>query len=138
MSEYTIVECEIESADHVVSALEALGIPRASIEVHEDLVNLIGYEGRSRANKAHVIVRKNNVNKYLSAGCSNDLGFEKAEGKFRVHVSDYDRRWWNLKEVKFKNEAACAKATELARKRGYKIERTDEGEVIRLKLIKPF
>lgn len=64
---------------------------RSQIEVHEERQNLFGYQGDMRAQKAHLIIRRQNV-----GSASNDLGFEKkADGSWAFHVSNYDSSRYN-------------------------------------------
>ena len=56
--------------------------------MHEEAVNLIGYHGDTRPEKANVIVRRNHI-----GTAANDLGFVKeADGTYSAIVSDYDSR----------------------------------------------
>lgn len=86
MSEFVICETEITDLDALKAALVELGAVEANIEVHDEPVNLHGFGGDVREQKAHVVIRRKNV-----GGSSNDVGFEKVDGKYRVHVSQYDR-----------------------------------------------
>lgn len=136
MSAYKVVKCEVSEINHIIAGLNAIGIPIDLIEIHETPQPLVGYHGDKRTQKANVIVRRAIVNKLLSGGASNDLGFEKVDGKFVAHVSDYDHSWWNKKQSKFQQAAAEAKVTSEAEKRGYRVEKKTEGNNIKLKLIK--
>ncbi len=69
---------------YLVEALEQLGYKP---EVHKAGAALYGYLGDARPEKAHVIVRRQQLN-----SASNDIGFSRdAQGQFRAVVSDYDR-----------------------------------------------
>ena len=58
------------------------------VEVHEQPQALFGYGGDVRAQRAHVIVRRQHI-----FGASNDVGFLKnADGTFTAIVSEFDRR----------------------------------------------
>ncbi len=107
MSKYMVVELEITDGEHIVKALEQLGVPRSCIEVHEVPTGLYGYRGDLRQEKANIIVRKENVTKYFGVGAPNDIGFLRmSNGKYRAIVSAYDKTaWWNKKENKFKQYA---------------------------------
>jgi hypothetical protein len=140
MSAYKIVVIDITEIDYVIEGLLAIGIPAEMIEIHDIPQSLVGYEGSKRGQKANVIVRRANVNKLLSGGASNDIGFEKKDGKITVHVSDYDQKWWRKKSETFLQHAACAKYEAEAKKlgRGYRVEKKIDGKNIKLKLIKAF
>ena len=139
MSEYLVVESDVTSEKHLIAALMALGVPKECIEYHETPTNLRGFRGDTRAQKANVILRAKNVDKYLSGGASNDLGFELVNGKYQVRVSQYDRgKWWNKRQEEFLNEATAAKTIEQAKKRGYKIVREDKDGEIHLRVAKKY
>ena len=54
--------------------------------MHEEAVNLIGYHGDTRPERANVIVRR----RYIGTA-ANDLGFvRESDGTFSAIVSDYD------------------------------------------------
>ena len=84
MSEYHVVEVEIKEQDALVKALQEMGY---SPEVHGESQKLHGYQGDLRRQKAHVIIRKDQV-----GTASNDIGFEKVEGSYIMHISEYDIR----------------------------------------------
>lgn len=87
MSAYLTIPTPLVDQDALVAALEDLGFGRAAIEVHAESVALVGYEGRERDPRAHVVIRRQHV-----GSASNDLGFERTDTGYRAHVSDYDRR----------------------------------------------
>jgi hypothetical protein len=61
------------------------------VEVHDTPQNLYGYQGDSRTDTAHVIVRR----KYVGES-SNDIGFlRNSEGVYEANISEFDR--YNLK-----------------------------------------
>lgn len=138
MSAYKVIECNIKKEEYLVAALIDMGIPKEAIEIYNTPVNLYGFKGDKRTQKSHVVVRRKNVNKYLSNGLSNDLGFEKVDGQYQARVSDYDSRWWSRKEPRFKQVAATLEVTTQAKKRGYHVKKTEENGKIKLKLIKNY
>lgn len=138
MSAYKVVECEIYKEEHVIAALVDMGIPRDAIEIHETPKNLVGIGGKVRKQKAHIIVRREHVNKHLSGGASNDLGFEKVDGTYIAHVSSYDKGWWRKKEERIKQVAAAEHVTEQAHRRGYHVKRVETDGKIKIKLKKNF
>ena len=86
MSKYNRQKSIYNDRDCLVAALNEQGY--AEVEVHEEAVNLIGYHGDTRPEKANVIVRRNHI-----GTAANDLGFVKeADGTFSCIVSDYDSR----------------------------------------------
>jgi len=89
MSHFTTIATQIVSAKHLVLALNDLGF--AEVEIHATPQRLIGFLGGTRANKAHVIVRKKHIG-FLS----NDIGFvQNAKGTFDAIFSDYDRNTYD-------------------------------------------
>lgn len=88
MSEFVVCDTEISDLDSLKDALIDLGIPAKAIDVHENPVNLNGYKGDKREQKAHVVIRRSNIGR-----SSNDIGFERGtNGKYKIWVSDYDKR----------------------------------------------
>ena len=86
MSKYNRQKSQYNDRDCLVAALNEQGY--TDVEVHEEAVNLIGYHGDTRPEKANVIVRRNHI-----GTAANDLGFVKeADGTFSCIVSDYDSR----------------------------------------------
>lgn len=90
MSAYKKIECDIVDKDSLLEALELLDL---QAEVHENPINLKGYRGDVRNEKAHIVIDKQQVNKFT--GASNDIGFlwNEAENKYEFIVSEYDQRF---------------------------------------------
>ena len=90
MSAYKKIECDIVDKDSLLEALELLDL---KAEVHENPINLKGYRGDVRNEKAHIVIDKQQVNKFT--GASNDIGFlwNEAENKYEFIVSEYDQRF---------------------------------------------
>lgn len=84
MSEYTTVECEYTDGDSLRGALKELGYDS---EEHAIPQSLVGFQGDQRDQKAHIIVRRKNIN-----SASNDIGFVKQDGKYAMIISEFDRR----------------------------------------------
>lgn len=79
----------------VVQALCRLGFKENQIEVHTEAQHLYGYQGDQRAQKAHIIIRRQFV-----GGASNDIGFEKtSNGSYRAIISEYDRNHHNYNDT---------------------------------------
>ena len=86
MSKYNRQKSTYNDRDCLVAALNEQGY--TEVEVHEEAVNLIGYHGDTRPEKANVIVRRKHI-----GTAANDLGFVKeADGTYSAIVSDYDSR----------------------------------------------
>lgn len=90
MSAYKKIECDIVDKDSLLEALKLLDL---EAEVHENPINLKGYRGDKRNEKAHIVIDKQQVNKFT--GASNDIGFlwNEAENKYEFIVSEYDQRF---------------------------------------------
>ena len=86
MSKYNRQKSQYNDRDCLVAALNEMGY--SEVEVHDEAVNLIGYHGDTRPEKANVIVRRH----YIGTA-ANDLGFvREADGTYSAIVSDYDSR----------------------------------------------
>jgi hypothetical protein len=72
MSHY--VECTPGFKDRqaLIEALVAVGFDRSQIEVHEEVVPLFGYQGDERAQRAHIVIRREHVGR-----AANDVGWER-------------------------------------------------------------
>ena len=86
MSKYNRQKSQYNDRDCLVAALNEMGY--TDVEVHDEAVNLIGYHGDVRPERAHIIVRR----RYIDTA-ANDLGFvREADGTYSAIVSDYDSR----------------------------------------------
>ena len=88
MSHY--VECRPGFQDWAAlfDALVAVGFERQQIELHEQPVELFGYQGDVREQKAHVVIRRQHV-----GPAANDVGWERMpDGTYRAWISEYDGR----------------------------------------------
>ena len=84
MSKYEEAITTIAHEGYLVEALEQLGYKP---EVHKNGAALVGYQGDERAEQAHIIIRRRQLD-----SASNDIGFVRAaSGRYRAVVSDYDR-----------------------------------------------
>lgn len=85
MSQYiSTQELDVKDLDSLVRALEHLGYV---VERHAEPVRLRGYRGDLRAQRAHVVVRKEHTKK----AASNDVGWELVDGRVVSHISQYDK-----------------------------------------------
>jgi hypothetical protein len=82
MSEYHEVDLDLTDESAILESLKELGYDPI---VCTDPVNLHGYMGDSRNQRAHIVIPKNQV-----GSASNDLGFEKVNGKYVMRISEYD------------------------------------------------
>ena len=89
MSAYKKIECEIVDKETLIEALKLLGF---SPDVLNEPKNLTGYRGDKRDEVAHVIIPRDQVNKFT--GASNDIGFfwNEAEQKYDFICSSYDKK----------------------------------------------
>ena len=127
MSHYSEVMIELTDEGCLLAALKRLGF-EGKVEMHHEAQALYGYQGDVRAQKAHVIVRRQHV-----GPAANDLGFERqADGKYRVWVSDYDRTYNKYGDAwmgRLKQAYGVEKAKAEAKKRGYRVseQKQDDG-----------
>jgi hypothetical protein len=135
VSKYEETTTELRNEAHLIAALSDLGF-RA--EAHRDGASLVGYEGRERPERAHVIVRRQDI-----GPASNDIGFvRKPDGTFAAVLSEYDRgigfddRWLGRLSQAYKERQLLADA----RARGYVLHRrevieTPAGPQVRLQFL---
>lgn len=159
MSAYVVRPTPMTDRDCLVAALADLGL--RTVEVHEEPVALIGFEGSARAQRAHVVIRRANI-----GASSNDLGFLETPTGYRAMISAYDgRRYgaaWMAKLVErytaHEQERDARLAEEerqrieeqrralveaqrqaihrRARELGYRVTEKREGEAVRLVLVR--
>ncbi len=87
MSAYKKIECDIVDKE---SLLEALKLLNLNFEDHENPQSLFGWKDYERNEKANIILRRNEVNKFT--GASNDIGFLWNDDKYEMIISEYDKR----------------------------------------------
>jgi hypothetical protein len=129
MSHY--VECRPGFKDRqaLIEALCAVGFERSQIEVHEQAVSLFGYRGDTRAQQAHVVIRRQHV-----GPAANDVGWERLpDGTYRGWISEYDQRhrFDEQTQNRIKQEYAAAAVTRQQRASGRSVARRqlESGEI---------
>ncbi len=132
MSAFGQFTTQLCNEEYLVEALRNMGF---NPEVHVEPQNLHGYRGDVRADKAHIIIRRDQL-----SSASNDLGFVRgADGRYTAIISDYDtgagfgEAW--MKQLN-QNYCAC-KTTAVAMQKGYRLlgreeVKTEQGTRIRL------
>lgn len=84
MSKFSELQTAISDERYLVEALQDLGY---APEVCRDGKNLVGYMGDERPEKAHLIIRRRQLD-----SASNDIGFTRdGNGVYQAVISDYDR-----------------------------------------------
>ena len=161
MSAYITLMTPMTDQECLLAALADVGFVHSKVEVHDSPVPLVGYEGASRAQTAHLVIRRQNV-----GSASNDLGFLATPTGFQSIVSDYDQQRYGAswlaqvseryrahsaakmerlaveerqrmeEERKRLVEAQRVAVHEKAKKLGYQIKESRQGETVRLVLIK--
>lgn len=161
MSAYITLMTPMTDQECLLAALADLGFDHTKVEVHAEPVNLVGYGGDRRVQAANIVIRRQHVGM-----ASNDVGFLATATGFKAFVSGYDHPrfgsgWlsqlgtryqshWTAKEERLAAEErrrleeerlilveAQRKAVhERAKKMGYQVKETREGEIIRLVLVK--
>jgi hypothetical protein len=133
MSKYATLETEIKEQKYLIAALAEMGYHP---EVHLDGAPLIGYEGYERPERAHIIVRRRELD-----SASNDIGFAKtADGRYAAQLSEYDQaigfdqKWLNRIRQLYKEKQTIA----AAKSKGYvfkgrEVVKTEQGERIQLR-----
>ena len=161
MSAYITLNTPMLDQECLLGALEELGFDRFKVEIHDEPAHLVGYRGNKRVQSAHVIIRRRWV-----GACSNDIGFELTPTGYRAHVSGFDhprfgdawlgrlgqaygvhhrRKMARLAEAERQRieaerrrlvEAQRQEVHRKAKKLGYRVEETQQGDTIRLVLVK--
>jgi hypothetical protein len=132
MSKYAETATTVRNQAYLVAALAGLGYKP---EIHVDGAALVGYEGRERPERAHVIIRRVQI-----GDASNDIGFvRKPDGTFGAVLSEYDRgigfdeKWLGRVYQAYKEQQTLADAKAKGYVfRGREVVQTPEGLQIRL------
>ena len=80
-----MVEIKFKDEGVLITTLKNMGYEP---EVHEEAKHLRGYQGDKRSQKAHLIIPRKQV-----GAMSNDVGFERVDGGFVLHASQFDHEW---------------------------------------------
>jgi len=161
MSAYLTLLTPMTDQECLLAALADLGFDSTRVEVHTEPVALVGYVGDARSQAAHIIIRRQHV-----GAASNDLGFRATPTGYQLIVSDYDRRaygqeWLTRLHARYEAHSTAKQARlaaeerrrleeerrrlvesqrtaviERAKKMGYQVKETREGEKVRLVLLK--
>jgi hypothetical protein len=135
MSAYGEYTTTLGEQRFLVEGLTSMGY---NVEVHENRAPLFGYHGDERPERAHVIIRRSQLD-----SASNDIGFVRGpDGRFRAILSEYDRsigyddRWLGKVHQHYKEKQTLA----VAKAKGYifrgkEIVQTASGPQIRLRFI---
>ncbi len=135
MSAYGEFSTVMREGRFLVEALSAMGY---QVEVHPDGTPLFGYHGDERPERAHVIIRRAQLD-----SASNDIGFVRgADGRYRAILSEYDRsigyddKWLGKVQQHYKERQTLA----MAQAKGYalrsrEVVQTPNGPQIRLQFV---
>lgn len=116
MSEYHKVDIDFQDEECLVKALEEIGW---KAQVHKEAIQLEGYQGDKREQRAHIIIPRSIV-----GTASNDIGFERVSGgKYIAHVSEFDSIKWKKNESKIKQLYAKNIIVKQTKKTKFKIEK---------------
>jgi hypothetical protein len=146
MSAYRVHESQIKMQDAILEALvdriiqhknisesEARKLVKDNVQIHKIPQKLRGYRNDEREQKAEIIAPKSFVNRYISRGASNDLGFYKEHGKYAAFVSLHDEgTWWNKAAPRFWQAAQTHEAIKAAKLQGYSVQKKEVNGVIQL------
>ncbi len=135
MSAYGEFSTVMRERRFLVEALTAMGY---QVEFHADSKPLIGYHGDERPERAHVVIRRAQLD-----SASNDIGFVcGTDGRYRAILSEYDRsigyddKWLGKVQQHYKEQQTLA----IAQAKGYalrsrEVVQTPNGPQIRLQFV---
>tara|TARA_B100000614_G_scaffold262909_1_gene300890 strand:+ start:399241 stop:399651 length:411 start_codon:yes stop_codon:yes gene_type:complete len=131
MSEFHTVQTEFlqDNEGALIKALQDIGYEPI---VYEDAVHLEGYRGDKREQKAHIVIPRKQI-----SNASNDIGFERLEnGKYRLHVSEFDETGWKKQSEKLVQYYGKAVVESIAESSDYSMveEVEDEDGTIRIRM----
>lgn len=161
MSAYITLLTPMTDQECLLAALNDIGFDSTKVEVHASPVSLVGYQGDRRSQAANIVIRRQHVGM-----ASNDVGFLATPTGYQAFVSGYDHPrfgagWlsqlntsyqshWSAKQERLAAEerrrleeerrklveAQRQAVHERAKKLGYRVQETREGETIRMVLVK--
>jgi hypothetical protein len=140
MSKYRVHKSQVRSAAAICEAIadhvarlnrlplnEARALVEQAVEIHDQPVNLIGYQGDTREQTANVVCRRDFVNRYMGGGLSNDAGWLVGnDTAYEAVISDYDNKWWASAAPRFWQVAMAQEAIQAAEANGYILHRSEE------------
>ena len=92
MSEFTVVEIQLNEEDVLINALKQMGYKP---KTHKESVELETYYSSRAKPKAHIVVSKGQVGGYGA------VGFERLKkGGFKMHIDNMDQRRFKLGRLK--------------------------------------
>lgn len=160
MSAYITLLTPMIDQECLLAALVDMGFGATKVEMHDTPVALVGYRNDTRQQTANIVIRRQHV-----GNASNDIGFLATSTGYQLIVSDYDqgsfgKQWlsqvharyqihWTAKEERAAAaekrrieeerrklvEAQRQAVHERAKKMGYLVKESREGDKIRLVLV---
>ena len=161
MSAYITLPTPMTDEQCLLDALADLGFERSQVEVHATAAQLVGYWGDRREQLANVVIRRQHI-----GSASNDVGFRGSATGYQALISDYDRTrfgevWLNELHARYQVHSAAklerlaveerrrleeerkqlveaqrVAVHEKAKKLGYQVKETREGDKLRMVLVK--
>ena len=161
MSAYVTLLTPMTDQECLLAALTDLGFDSSKVEVHATPTTLFGYEGEQQSVIANVIIRRRHLN-----GANNDIGFLASSTGFQALIRGMDQtrfgsdwlaklnaKYLSLAQIKQERmdaaerrrveeahrqlvEAQRSAIHERAKKMGYMVKETREGETLRLVLVR--
>lgn len=94
MSEFHTIDSEFIDKQCLMDSLAEMGYKPVD---HEQSVQLYGYQGDQRTQRANIVIPRSQV-----GSASNDVGFEFVDGRYRTHISEFDQSMqkFNLNKLK--------------------------------------
>jgi Protein of unknown function (DUF1257) len=83
MSHFSTIKTQFKDRECLIEALKSFGF---NPQVHSEPQHLYGWHGDRRAQKAHIIVTRQQI-----GGPANDLGFLFNGEQYQTIISDYDQ-----------------------------------------------
>ena len=132
MSAYVKIRTEYRNKAAILTALKRMGWNCDQIKTSHSAINLKGYRGKTRAEKANIIVPHEHV-----PGAANDIGFELTDdGTYDLHLSEHDKHHNHSLDVmcdgkfesRFRFNYGCAAVEEALGAQGYDLQKEEDEE----------
>ena len=135
MSKYSSINTDFDDQECLIEALVQDGFQPVMAEDQIQGDNLIGYQGDTRKERAHIILPRKQV-----GGAANDIGFvRQPDGKFSATISAFDQGAHGTKWLdKIRQKFVIAKQMRTWKKEGYTefetVKNDDGGLTVKAKI----
>lgn len=131
MSHYSSLKTKVKRRSALIKALQQIdnGRWKNCVEIHNEPMNLYGYSGDIRPQKAEVIIRRKDVGQ-----AANDIGFaQQKDGTYEAIISEFDSNRHNSTWLDKLNQVYSKEVIrEVADLNGFSFECIQQGDELHI------